>query len=313
MERILEKSLHPRSGSLRSLDREELPFVTSESDRGPLHVRRLELGASHRIGNAPVFAARHADARLLSLLALDPVLASCDPEKALYLDTETTGLSQGSGTVAFLVGLAYFHGDKLVVEQLLVRNLGEEAPMLERLLERVRDASVVVTFNGKAFDVPLLRTRLVMARLEAMPEVPHLDLLHVARRLHKARGIDCRLVGLEREVLGFERVDDTPGGEVSACYLHFLRTGQTRPLLGVVEHNAWDVETMVALVGLYGEPLDSSRLSADDLAGVSLTLKRARALKEARAASDMALDRGGGPVSLEEQHLWTRRLLDYRA
>jgi uncharacterized protein len=296
MQRILERSLRNKPRKPHAVETEDLPFLSVETERGMLHVRRLEIGASHRVGNAPVFAARHVDSRLLSLLALDPRLAEVDFGGALYLDTETTGLSGGTGTVAFLVGLAFFSEDKLVVEQLLVRNLGEEAPMLERVLQRMREASSVVTFNGKAFDLPLLRTRFVMARVPEAPDLPHLDLLHVARRLHKPRGVECRLVSIERDVLGFERHDDTPSGEVSACYLHFLRTGEARPLLGVVEHNTWDVLTMAALAGLYGEPIDSSRLLPDDLAGVSLTLKRARAFNDAHEAALRAME-GKSPLS----------------
>ncbi len=298
MQRILEKSVRDAPSKVAGSDREELPFSPIETPLGPLHLRRVICGPEQRIGHAPVHAARGADALLLSRLALDASLASCAPARALYLDTETTGLSGGTGTVAFLVGLAFFSEEQLVVEQLLVKKLGEEGPMLAHVLKRMGDASMLVTFNGKAFDLPLLRTRLVMARLGKPPELPHLDLLHVARRLHKARGVDCRLQGLEREVLGFERIDDTPGSEVAACYLHYLRTGETARLLGVVEHNLWDVATMAALTGLYGEPLAASRLHADDLAGASLTLKRGKVMGAAREAAQLALDRGGGAVSI---------------
>jgi hypothetical protein len=242
--------------------------------------------------------ARDASAELLALLALDPSLATCNPRGALYLDTETTGLAGGTGTVAFLVGLAFFEGDALFVEQILVRALGEEAPMLARVADRIRHASMLVTFNGKSFDLPLLRTRFVLARIGAVPEPPHLDLLHVARRLHKARGIECRLTGIERHVLGFERVGDVPSGEVSGHYLHFLRTGHAGALLGVVEHNAWDVVAMAALVGLYGEPLVSTELHADDLVGVARTLRRAGELEQASGVADVAVARGGGVESL---------------
>ncbi len=282
----------------RPVEGPALPFVTHDTPLGPLHVRRLRLPPSHRTGRAPVRAARDADARLLSLLALDPSLAACDLTRALYLDTETTGLSGGTGTVAFLVGLAFFEEGDLVVEQLLVRNLGEEAPMLAHTRARIEAASMLVTFNGKSFDMPLLRTRLVMARIEAAPDRPHLDLLHVARRVHRASGMPCRLVGLEERVLGFVRHDDVPSGEVSAAYLHFLRTGETRALLGVVEHNAWDVVTMASLVGLYGEPPEGSALAARDLVGVARTLRRAGAHDEAFAAASLAGERGAGPESL---------------
>ena len=265
----------------RAVERADLPFLSYDTPLGPLHVRTVHLTAAHRTGRAPILPARDASSALLSLLALDPSLAACATRGALYLDTETTGLNGGTGTIAFLVGLAFWSQatdtseGELIVEQLLVRNLGEEAPMLARLAERLEAASMVVTFNGKSFDLPLLRTRFVMARKAWPAEKPHLDLVHVARRLHKARGIECRLTTIEREVLGFERVDDVPGGEVSAFYLHFLRSGDARALLGVIEHNAWDVVAMVALVALYGEPLEASALAPEDLVGVARTLARA--------------------------------------
>ncbi len=236
---------------------------------------------------------RGADASLLALLALDPGLAACPPEGALYLDTETTGLAGGAGTVAFLVGLAFWDRGELVVEQLLVRTLGEEAPMLAYVAERIAAASMLVTFNGKSFDLPLLRTRYVMARLAAPVEPPHLDLLHVARRIHKARRTACRLIMLEDAVLGFVRENDVPSGEVSACYLHFLRTGETTSLLGVIEHNLWDVVTMASLVGLYGEPLEGTQLVGDDLAGASRVLRRAGANSAALAFAEAAVAQGG--------------------
>jgi uncharacterized protein YprB with RNaseH-like and TPR domain len=280
------------------VDTVELPFATTETPLGPLHVRTQRLSAGHRTGRAPLACARDASAELLALLALDPAIAGCDPEGALYLDTETTGLSGGTGTVAFLVGLAWWDAQGLVLEQILVRALGEEAPMLARVEERIARASMLVTFNGKSFDMPLLRTRFAMARMEPPASPPHLDLLHVARRVHGKRlGQGCRLVTIERDVLGFERVDDVESGEVSAVYLHFLRTGDARALLGVIEHNAWDVVAMAALVGLYGEPLHGE-LATGDLVGVARTLRRAGALDRAMAAADAAVGREATPESL---------------
>jgi hypothetical protein len=300
MHAVLER--HARRAPLppRPVDTPELPFVTQETARGPLSIRASRLSAAHRTGTAPLLAARDASPRLLALLALDPSLAERDPAGALYLDTETTGLHGGTGTVAFLVGLAYWApgAGGLTVEQVLVRNLGEEEPMLAHVRDRIAAASMLVTFNGKSFDLPLLRTRFVMARLEPPREPPHLDLVHLARRVHKPRGIECKLTSIEREVLGFARENDVPGGEVSQRYLDFLRTGDAGSLLGVVEHNAWDVVAMAALVGLYGEPLDGTRLDADDLVGVARTLKRARAHDDAWAAVERAVAGGAGESSL---------------
>jgi uncharacterized protein YprB with RNaseH-like and TPR domain len=295
----LERTTRRTPAPPPAVDTFELPFATQQTALGPLHVRTQRLSAAHRTGRASLSCALDADFQLLALLSLDPALASCDSRGALYLDTETTGLAGGAGTVAFLVGLAWWDSGTLVLEQILVRALGEEAPMLARIAERIAAASALVTFNGKSFDLPLLRTRFVLARMEMPPSPPHLDLLHVARRVHGKRiRQGCRLVALERDVLGFERHDDVESGDVSACYLHFLRTGEARALLGVIEHNAWDVVAMAALVGLYGEPL-SGGLAADDLAGIACTLRRAGALEHALAAAEAAVERGGatpGPL-----------------
>src|SRR5688572_8694012 len=144
MDAILARSrAEPRREPPR-VDVPELPFCVEDTPEGPLHVRTLRLGGAHRVGRMPACAARRADSELLALLALDPMLASCNIGNALYLDTETTGLGPGAGTVAFLVGLAFFvpdannAGSSLVVEQLLVRQLGEEAPVLARVAMRLR-------------------------------------------------------------------------------------------------------------------------------------------------------------------------------
>jgi hypothetical protein len=249
---------------------------------------------------------------MLALLALDPALAACDVRHALFLDTETTGLAGGTGTVPFLLGLAWFDAaaNTFVLEQILLRRLGEEAPILTLLAERLEAASMVVTYNGKAFDLPLLRTRYVMNRLPEPPRRPHLDLVHVARRIHRSRLKSRTLVAIEHDVLGRVRVGDVPGGEIVACYAHFLRTGDEEALLGVVEHNAADVLAMVALVGLYGEPLGERAgdalgegegpayvpvgLEGADLACAAAVLRRAGALERASALADEAVARGGG-------------------
>jgi hypothetical protein len=278
----------------------ELPFVREHTPHGPLYVRRERAVPAARVGRVPLVAARDADAALLALLALDPALSGCDPRRALFLDTETTGLAGGTGTVPFLLGLAWWDEDAgaFLVEQALLRRLGEEAPILALLSERIARASMIITFNGKAFDMPLLRARYVMNRLPAPSEPPHLDLVHVARRIHKTRLRTRTLVAIEGEILGRERIGDVAGGDIVATYAHFLRTGDEEALLGVVEHNAADVLAMVALVGLYGERLEPaygpSALDGADLAGVARTLRQAGALDLAAELAEVAVARGGG-------------------
>jgi uncharacterized protein YprB with RNaseH-like and TPR domain len=305
MRRVLERTTtveHPPRPVTDGETEERLPFTAEETALGILHRRVLRLAPSHRVGRMPTRAAREADAVLLSLLALDPALATLDVTAALYLDTETTGLAGGTGTVAFLVGLAAFDESGLFVEQLLVRNLGEEAPMLSHLRGRIEAASALVTFNGKSFDMPLLRTRYMMSRLPPPPDRPHLDLLHVARRVHRSRkagGGASKLTKLEERVLGYVREGDVPSGEVSQRYLDFLRGGSEAALLGVIEHNAQDVLSMVALVALYGEPLhEAGSLAPADLVGVADTLRRAGAHGRALEAATLATDRGAGHDAL---------------
>jgi uncharacterized protein YprB with RNaseH-like and TPR domain len=274
-----------------------LPFVRDERDGGVLYRRSVALAPSRTVGRIPVDSARDASAALLALLALDTRLADCRPERLLFLDTETTGLGGGAGTWAFLVGLAWFGESGLLeVEQLLLRSPGDEGALIDRVREHVERADALVTYNGKTFDLPLLAGRAVMTRRPPLPPRPHLDLLHVARRVHRARLGRCRLVTLESEVLGFVRGPDIEGGEIPARYAHFLRTGDESALEAVVEHNAWDVASMAALVGLYGEPFDL--LHPGDLVGVARTFERARALDAAERAASHALERGAGPEGL---------------
>ena len=190
------------------------------------------------------------------------------------------------------------HPGGLVVEQVLVQNLGEEAAhacprvRADRAWRRCSSRSTERASTCRSF-APASRWRGSPRRRSRRTST----CVHVARRLHKPRGIECRLGSIEREVLGFVRENDVPGSEVSACYLHFLRTGDAGGLLGVVEHNAWDVVAMAALVGLYGEPLEGSQLDAVDLVGVARTLKRARAVDEAWEVVERAVAGGGGRVA----------------
>jgi tetratricopeptide (TPR) repeat protein len=168
--------------------------------------------------------------------------------------------------------------------------------MLHHLAERIRTAGLIVTYNGKCFDIPLLMSRYVMNRLPEPQAPPHLDLLHVARRLHRARLQHCQLKSLESGVLGFQRGEDIPGAEIPPLYGDYLRTGDCDLLLPVVDHNAWDVMSMAALVGLYGEP--EGVLHPEDLVGLATTLKRAGALEQAERIARQALAAGAGPQAL---------------
>lgn len=277
---------------------EQLLLVQENNCRGSFWLGSKRLLPSEHVGRWCVTGADGADDGRLAELALDSTLAGADLSRALYLDTETTGLG-GSGVFAFVVGLGLFREGDFIVEQLVLEGPEQEAASLEYLSRRVAESDLLVTFNGKSFDWPLLAGRYVMNRLPPPPERRHLDLLHVARRIHKERLRRCTLVSLESEVLGFEREGDIGGAEVCSRYLHFLRTGDATGLQAVLDHNYWDVISMAALVSLYGD--EQADLQALDFVGIARTLKRSKCFESARAAASHAVSEGAGVKAL-----WTR-------
>ena len=160
----------------------------------------------------------------------------------VYIDTETTGLSGGSGTLAFLLGVAAVDGDAIEVTQWLMTRFAAEAAALSAFAETLTDTDRLVSYNGKSYDLPLLLTRFRMQGLQpAFETLAHLDLLHPVRRLFGKRWNDCRLLSVEEQLLGFRRVDDLPGSEAPAAWFRYLREGQTEALIKVVEHNRQDI------------------------------------------------------------------------
>lgn len=191
-------------------------------------------------------------------LRLGLELPDLDVRRALFLDTETTGL-RGAGTVAFLVGLGWVEGEEFVVYQLLMRDYPQEVDLLEKLADLLPRFDCIVSFNGKSFDLPLLRDRFTMSRLrDRWTELPGLDLLHVARRTWKMRLGSCTLGNLETEVLGTPREGDLPGADIPERYYQFLKSGDLTLLDDVLRHNAQDIRTMGVLLArlarAYEEP-----------------------------------------------------------
>ena len=278
-----------------------LPAEPRMTPHGLVHIAEQVLAADHHHGSAPLAGALDVEAPLVASLALDPRLSGVDFRRVLYLDTETTGLAGGTGTVPFLVGLAWFEDGSLKVQQLFLRRLGEEGPLLRLLAERMAQASCLVTFNGKSFDWPLLRTRFVLNRVPVPAEMPHLDLLHCSRRVFKHRGSGARLVHLEEQILGHRRVGDVDGALIPEIYFRFLRGGSSEALTPVLEHNANDLLLLAALLGELVRRFRTNRAEQEDprdLLGFAGVAMRAgdyvRAQSFARAAA-----RGGGTVGVE--------------
>lgn len=272
-----------------------VPGALEETDFGPLHVVRATFDPDHCHGEAPVGRALAVAAREVARFALDPELAEVDIERALFLDTETTGL-YGAGTVPFLIGLGWFEGGCLELRQLFLRRLGEERPMLEFLADRLTRASCIITYNGKSFDWPLIGQRFVMNRLPPPPDPLHLDLLHCARRAYKKRIGGARLVQIEERVLGMQRVDDTPGHEIPLIYLDFVRGGPADRVAGVIQHNAHDIVAMAALLGRLGERFAAAHRDDDprDLLSYARIAERAGDPQRAADFARVAAERSTG-------------------
>jgi uncharacterized protein YprB with RNaseH-like and TPR domain len=223
-----------------------------------------------------------------------------DPERWLFLDTETTGLAGGTGTYAFLIGLAWWDAGGLQVEQFFMRDFAEEHSLLQELSQRVAERPVLVTFNGKSFDWPLLENRFAMTRCIAAPKLAaHLDLLHPARALWKLRLGSVRLAELERHVLdasrlGWHRENDVSSALIPQFYFDYLRGGPVEPLAGVVRHNQMDLRGLAALFCKINEMLSeaphaTNEIESLDLFGLSRFLQRRGEQDRAHSACTQAL------------------------
>ena len=179
----------------------------------------------------------------------------------LFFDLETTGLNGGAGTVAFLVGCAWFDCGALQVRQFVLTSMAAERALLEALRQQIDAAPFVASYNGRTFDAPLMDVRWAFHRLPSPFEAkPHFDMLPPARRLWKHRGerpggalqqfgerSGCSLMAFERQLLRFKRVDDVPGFEIPSRYFQFLRSGDAAPLESVLEHNRLDLVSLAVL------------------------------------------------------------------
>ena len=283
----------PRKLDVASV-RGALPGQRRETNHGELHLIDEYLEPHHHHGRSPIARALQVSTERLAQLALDPALEAVDLRDALFLDTETTGLAGGTGTVPFLIGIAWFEDESMRIQQLFLPELGREAPMLHWVRERIRQSSCVVSFNGKTFDWPLLRNRFVLNRVRAPALPPHLDLLHCARRVLRPRLRSVRLVELERRVLGMYREDDVSGALIPQLYFDYLDGGDVSPLAKVIEHNANDLIALAALVGELVSHFDEVHGEDDPRDHLAYAKVAARTGDDARARSFATAAASGG-------------------
>lgn len=241
-------------------------------------------------------------------LARLPVPIDAD-RPLVCLDLETTGLATGPGTLAFLVGLGTWDGERLTVRQLLLSDHAGEPALLALIDQALDGDGALVTYNGRSFDWPLLVARY---RLHGRPPPPlagHHDLLPVARQLWRPRLGDARLATIERGVCGVERADDLAGALVPERYFRYLRERRPELLRSVLEHNRDDIVTLGLLLGALGRLVGDSRSWREahplDLAGLGRALGRRGRLVEALGCVEAALASpewqrgvvGGGPLA----------------
>ena len=215
------------------------------------------------------------DALLLAHLGLKGE-APHDWPDILFLDTETTGLSGGTGTYIFLIGVAHFAGKELVLRQHMLLDLGAEKEFIEQLKTEIDPFRACASYNGKAFDIPIIRTRFVMAiRSELTVDDSHLDLLHPARRLWRDRFGSTTLKQLEESILDDGRTQDIPGWLIPDAYFHYLRKRDPAIIAPVLEHNARDVISLVRITDRVARAVAAARAGrAPDHAPAAFALAR---------------------------------------
>jgi uncharacterized protein len=234
-----------------------------ETDFGNCFVVEWSFPIEHRHGHEPLSGALELNDR--GAACITRATGQPMPTRPVFFDTETTGLSGGTGTYAFLVGLGTIEQDRVIVRQYLMRDYDEEPAMLEAVSAQLAQHDAIVTYNGKSFDVPLIETRFIASRrsASAIPQA-HLDLLYPSRRLLRGLLERCALGDVERHILGFRRVEDLPSWMIPSVFFQFLREGDARLLGGVLEHNRDDILSLLALTGWLGRVYQSPSESGLD-------------------------------------------------
>lgn len=276
-----------------------LPGAVVEHELGRYFVAETTRPLDEPHGLHELAALKSVDAQRFAFIGRDPELAYVDLGSALFLDTETTGLSLGTGTYVFLVGAGYVEGSRFRVRQFFLTNPSQEAGFLDGLASFLGRFTTLVTFNGKAFDWPLLESRFIGSRrFRASPlrEPIHLDLLHPARRLWKRRLVSCALTSLEENILGVHRTgQDVPGWMIPGMYFEYLRSRDARSLSGVFYHNLQDILSMASLTvhmdRVLANPHDPLVSDGRDFVSLGHQFDRAGDSERAVACLEEALDR----------------------
>lgn len=274
------------------------------------------LGA--RYGQIPIAMGLQVPADIVGFLSRDAAFEGLDLSSAVFLDLETTGLAGGTGTIPFLVGLAYYRDDRFQVTQFFLNELAEEDRLVRDLAQFIHDMGFksIVTYNGKAFDMPLVETRFAMHRTPCpLRGLPHLDFLFSARSLWKHKTESCRLFDLAQQIVQAERSEDIPGAEIPLRYFQYIRSGDFALIEPILYHNQEDLLSLLGVVVAGAILVERHRGAAaspavgdpTDVFGVAKLFERAGDATTSAALFEKALS-GGRGLSAEASHHARRKL-----
>lgn len=296
---------------------EERPVAKKGREPVQIFENSYVLGASY--GQIPISMGLQIPADIIGFLSRDAEFEGLDLSSAVFLDLETTGLAGGTGTVPFLVGLAYYRDERFKVTQFFLNEMAEEDRLVRELAQFIRDMGFksIVTYNGKAFDMPLVETRFALHRTPCpLRGLPHLDFLFSARSLWKHKYDSCRLFHLAQQIVQAERSEDIPGAEIPLRYFQYIRSGDFSLIEPILYHNQEDLLSLLGVVVAGAVLVERNRETAEkgegdpmDLYGVAKLFERAGDATKSAALLEKALAGGRGLTA--EVSLVARRKLSH--
>jgi len=242
---------------------EQLGAELVTNHAGAFCLRRTCYDWSYRHGETVLSALDSRQRFPISAFSPDDQPGHVAPSNLVYFDTETTGLG-GAGVVPFLIGCGSHTLSGFEVRQYIIPDYSDEAAMLEAILEELGENATLVSYNGRAFDAPIVRDRMIINRVARdLPLAGHIDLLPATRRLFRRRLRDCTLGNIERCLFGFERQDDIPGYLIPSIYFEWLSSDNLDLMTGVLEHNCLDIVTLAFLADHIARVFESGGKSLD--------------------------------------------------
>ena len=291
------------------------PRAPAKQHCEPFRILENSYSLGARYGQIPVSMGLQIPGSILGFLSRDAGFEGLDLSSAVFIDLETTGLSGGAGTVPFLVGLAYYRDERFKVTQFFLDDMGEEDRFVQELGRFIREMEFksVVSYNGKAFDLPLLETRFALQRIPCpLGGLPHLDFLFSARSLWKHKYDSCKLFNLAQQVVQASRSEDIPGAEVPLRYFQYIRSGDLSLIEPILYHNQEDLLSLLGVIVAGAVLVERNREAADrgeadamDLYGVARLFEKAGDVTTTTALLEKALARG---LTAEVSHQARKKL-----